>query len=1199
MLNILQQRTTAVLLALGWALASNAFSQRPPSAAESTIRVVSTQGMVQVQRAGANVWMPAQTNQSLFGNDRIRTGQRSRALLRWSEDSTLRLADRTEVRILPPAKPGALHDVDAAQGFFYFFHRGKPGELRVINRLVTAAIQGTEFSYEVDANDGTTRIAMFDGVVELSNAFGTERIRSGESAIVQPGQPPRHTAVLMGGGRPQWLGQWRDLIQWCLYYPAVLDVDEAGLAAAEQQALAESISAYRQGDLLQALENYPAERQPASAPEAVYLAALILSVGDVKQAEEQLRRLDDASLPGRTDKHRALADALRKLIASVKFQPWPGNAAPSLATEWMAESYQRQSRGQIDEAHAAALAATKQAPQFGFAWARLAELEFSRGHTEAALKALDRSLNLAPRNAQALSLKGFLLAARNHITAAIEWFNKAIAIDPALGNAWLGRGLCRIRRGDDAGGREDLLTAAALEPQRSLLRSYLGKAFAKGGDPQRALHELELAKHLDPADPTPWLYSALLNSDYNHINEAIRDLERSKELNDNRLVYRSRLLVEQDRAARRANLARLYADAGLADVGVGEAGTAVAADYGNYSAHLFLVNAYQESRSAAPYGQRYETPAFSEYLVASLLGPADGRLLSPAVSQQEYSKLLDRDGLGFYSSTEYLSRGAWRQTGVQYGSLGTASYALEVDYFTDPGQARYANLETGTLSAKVKQQLTAKDSVLLHVYGTRWEGGDVGQRHDPDATDPRVRFKEEQPLNLLLGYHREWSEASHTLLLASRIKDQLEQHLPSGSAVFLATDEGDPQFASSTDLTRDYSRDYTANSLELQQIQRLGPHTLILGGRIQSNQEEVNTTDAALPGNLAKGTISGFYNAYFSAVPFYFPRQEASASNDRFSLYAYDSWRITPEWLIFGGLSADWIRLPRNTIAPPVSEEQKNISQLSPRAGLLWQPRKGAVVAFSYARSLTGQDLDQSLRLDPSQFAGLPSTFRTAFPDSIVGGLSAESIHVYQAESRFQFGRGTHLVLGLQRLESGLNHQIGALTGELGGDPTLTQIGEHLTFEEHSMRFSLRQLLGDNFSLGARYQVAQARLEQHYKIDPAYCDGNGDCKSRYQGVLHNLSLDFMGYHSAGFYGGAVATWRLQTDLADTENTGTLPAEDFWQFDIYGGWRSRGRRVECQVALLNLAGQDYRLHPINFFLDPPRARTVALSLRFHF
>src|SRR5262249_36912347 len=152
--------------------------------------------------------------------------------------------------------------------------------------------------------------------------------------------------------------------------------------------------------------------------------------------------------------------------------------------------------------------------------------------------------------------KGFLLAAENRTRKAIELFDRALAIDPSLGNAWLGRGLCRIRRGD-RGGREDLLIAAAVEPQRALLRSYLGKAYANEGDYRRADKELQLAKDLDPSDPTAWLYSALLKQQENRINEAVDDLEKSQDLNDNRSVYRSGLLLDQDRAVRSANLAAI------------------------------------------------------------------------------------------------------------------------------------------------------------------------------------------------------------------------------------------------------------------------------------------------------------------------------------------------------------------------------------------------------------------------------------------------------------------------------------------------------------------------------------------------------------------------------------------------------------------------------------------------------------------
>ena len=174
--------------------------------------------------------------------------------------------------------------------------------------------------------------------------------------------------------------------------------------------------------------------------------------------------------------------ALRQLIAAVKRQPNPAVVRPQLATEFLADSYYEQSRAVPGISLPAALDSARRAvtnsPDFGFGWERVAELEFSFGHTSRALEALDKSLVLAPRNAQALALKGFLLAAQNHTGEAIGWFDQALAVDSALGNAWLGRGLCRIRRGDTAGGREDLLVAAALEPQRAELRSYLGKAYA-------------------------------------------------------------------------------------------------------------------------------------------------------------------------------------------------------------------------------------------------------------------------------------------------------------------------------------------------------------------------------------------------------------------------------------------------------------------------------------------------------------------------------------------------------------------------------------------------------------------------------------------------------------------------------------------------------------------------------------------------
>src|SRR5207237_8669510 len=157
----------------------------------------------------------------------------------------------------------------------------------------------------------------------------------------------------------------------------------------------------------------------------------------------------------------------------------------------------------VEGLNAARQAAAK-SPRFGAAQVRVAELEFSFGHTDAAVDALNRGLELSPRNAEGLALRGFLLSARDQFAEALNSFEQAIAADGALANAWLGRGLVRIRQGHHPEGLADLQVAATLEPQRAVLRSYLGKAFSDNYDLPHARKELRLAQKLDPNDPTSW-----------------------------------------------------------------------------------------------------------------------------------------------------------------------------------------------------------------------------------------------------------------------------------------------------------------------------------------------------------------------------------------------------------------------------------------------------------------------------------------------------------------------------------------------------------------------------------------------------------------------------------------------------------------------------------------------------------------------
>src|SRR5437879_13703111 len=122
----------------------------------------------------------------------------------------------------------------------------------------------TEFVVAV-ADNGSTTPTMLDGEVELSNAQGSLLVTSGEQAKVDVGGRPRKTAVL----------EAINVIQWCLYYPGVLDLKELGYSSRANA----STSAYNEGDLLAALAAYGHRSHSGSNADKVYHAGLLLAVG--------------------------------------------------------------------------------------------------------------------------------------------------------------------------------------------------------------------------------------------------------------------------------------------------------------------------------------------------------------------------------------------------------------------------------------------------------------------------------------------------------------------------------------------------------------------------------------------------------------------------------------------------------------------------------------------------------------------------------------------------------------------------------------------------------------------------------------------------------------------------------------------------------------------------------------------------------
>ncbi len=1139
--------------------------------------VVMLKGTARVARGGAQVFERLSTNEVVRIGDRVRVYAESQLALRNGHLQIQRYDENSDFLIEAPlSATTAKTRIRLFSGFMSFFHRDKPTDAEVETQSVSTAVRGTEFTVQVEA-DGTTTVTVMDGIVDLTNAqtVAPVTLTDGEQAVTAVGQAPVRRAAI----------DTINVIQWTLYYPGVLDVRELPLSDAERTALDSSITAYESGDILAALALYPANRVPQSDAERIYRATLLLAVGQVDDSQPLLSAVNRAS----GDTNSRLAAALEQMIAVVK-QRAGTPPPPELGTEWMVESYRQQSLANLEEALAAARHATEKSPVNGFAWARVAELEFSFGRRDDSTRALERALDFSPRNAQAITLNGFLYASRNKIRAAISEFERAIAIDPGLANAWVGRGLCRIRSGDRESGRDDLLTAAALEPNRAVLRSYLGKAWTDVGDRKHAEHELQLAKDFDPRDPTAWLYSALLREQQNRLNESVADLEQSQSLNTNRFIYRSQFLLDQDRAVRSANLARIYEDAGLKEVAVREAARSVAAEYGNYSAHYFLANSYNALRRANRSDLRFESAAFGEYLLANLMGPADGSLLAQPISENEYTPLFERNRLGFSSITEYFSRGAWTELAVQHGTFGNSSYALEGDYLWDPGYGPNAFREERVGSASFKQMLTPDDGLYVEGIYFSQDAGDISRKYDPAATVDGLHTREEQLPTILVGLDHQWNEANRTLFLYSHVDASLHVSNPKGSTYLLANIFGNPLGLFPTDLTQQFEADLSANSFEFQHVNRSRWFQTIFGLRFQDSTYNLFNQQIADIGNVVD------LEPYFGNFGDTITQQSFKVQAQRVSPYLYTHWNPTESLWLIGGLSYDYQHQPNNLYFAPVSAEEEYVDQFSPKAGLVWTPTSNSAIRAAYTRSLTGVTLDQSLRLEPTQIAGFVQTYRDLIPEGLgTGSTSGNHLETIDFSLEYRFPTRTYIALAGQALRSNTEHEIGAFDRDLfTSQGPAVQLRQRLKYEENSVGFDLHQLIGEWFGIAYRYRVSEAELETTFpSVNDAFAQLNNDTS---RGLYHTLYLQHIFRHPSGFFASADALWWFQ-ELGGGLNG--LPDDRVWQFNLFAGYRSPKRRVEVTVGVLNITDQDYRFHPINLYSELPRERTFYSKLQISF
>jgi len=910
-------------------------------------KVVSIQGSVQVRMAGETQWQPAKLNSTYCPGDTIRVLDRSRADIALINQPVLRL-DQNTTLTLRGVKEEKTSIVELVKGAAHFFSRA-PKNLDVNTAFVNAGIEGTEFFVRVDEDKAF--LSIFEGKVLASNEAGKLTITSGQSAVAERGKAPEMRVVV----KP------RDAVQWTLYYPPVFyyrPSDFQGLPESVQAMIRKSIDAYMKRDFSSAFESIA--RLPEDVRDArlfTYRASLLLGVGRVDEAKADIDKALSIA-PNNSD-----ALALQSIIAVTQNEKDKAltlakkavEADPKSASARIALSYAQQANFDLKGARDSLEEAVKLNPENALAWARLAEVWLMFAELNKGFEAAQKAVNLNPDLSRTQTVLGFAYLTQIKIKDSKKAFEKAIELDQADPLPRLGLGLAKIREGGfpkwekdlmkmiDSGlkeGTRDLEIAVSLDPDNSLIRSYLGKAYYEKTQDKLATDQFEMAKKLDPSDPTPFFYDAIEKQTTNRPVEALYDLQKAVELNDNRAVYRSKLLLDADLAARSASQARIYNDLGFQQRALVEGWKSVNTDPADFSGHRFLADTY----AALP---RHEIARVSELLQSQLLQPLNITPIQPHMAESnlfvisgggptelsfnEFNPLFNRNRLALQTSAIVGNNATFGEEVVASGIYDNAAFSIGQYYFKTNGFREGNELRDSIFNAFLQYSLFPQTSLQGEFRYRDTKNGDLTLRFFPDDFAPNLRDTNEKS-SMRIGFHHAFSPDSHLIgNFMYQHQDISEHDKPLDPFLFL--------------LYSSYKYEADAYSAELQHLFRWKFIKTVIGAgyfSIDSKENFIFVLDFPPP----------------TAIPDIIKRDI-----DHTNLYVYSYINFPKNVTVTVGGSADFLE-----------GGDKDRKQFNPKFGITWNPFPGTTLRGAIFRTLK-RTLITNQTLEPTQVAGFNQFF--------------------------------------------------------------------------------------------------------------------------------------------------------------------------------------------------------------------------------
>lgn len=728
----------------------------------------------------------------------------------------------------------------------------------------------------------------------------------------------------------------RNAVQWTLYYPPVIDYTIASRNSSYSK-LKLVLDRFQLNDLAGAFNLLDTvDNTKRNANYHILYASLLLTVGQVEQARQHLNFVQRGS------QQSANAVALRSIIAlamndqthALKLAKQAQQLNHQAAAPKIAMSYIFQSLFDIDKALNSAIDAARAAPNNGLAWARVSEMELATGNIDASVEAASKAQRLNPKLSKTNTVLGFARLASLDLSEAEQSFRTAIKHDSSNPLARLGLGLAKIRQGHIKSGTKEMETAANLDPDNALIRSYLGKAYYEQKRGDIASIEYAIAKKLDPNDPTPWFYDAIYKQTVNRPVEALHDMQKAIELNDNRAVFRSSLLLDQDLAARSTSLGRIYNDLGFQQRGLLEGWKSVNNDPSNYSAHRLLADNYR----ALP---GHEIARVSELLQAQLLQPIN---ITPVQPQLAESNLLILDGLGpanasfnefnplfarnrstIQASGTYGSNNTWGNEITHSGLWNKFSYSLGQFHYKTDGFRENNDLKQNIFNAFGQYVVSSNLNVQIEYRYKEVVNGDLQLQFDQNnfSKFSRESFRRN---SIRVGANYKLNNTSNILLSTIYNSDEFDHNVNLGTFR-----------AKNTIKSKSFSG-------ELQYIKYLSWANIILGvGYAQ--QDFSDTIEIELNNNLIIESVSLDPNA------------------DHIKGYFYSYWPLG-QFEATLGVSYDGLS----------GNDRNDRNRINPKLGFIWKISNSMTLRLAYLEAVSRLAFTNQT-IEPTQIAGFNQFF--------------------------------------------------------------------------------------------------------------------------------------------------------------------------------------------------------------------------------